>query len=616
LQRRKPIRVGYPSDVTETTLLAARPASVGAMLVRRVEATSSKEAFRYVEDDRWVSLSWLQTKDKAFQLAAGLLALGIGPEDRVAIASSTRMEWVLADLAIMCAAGATTAIYPSTQHEDVCFILADSQSKMVVAEDDVQVGKILDHLDELPELINIVQLDGKVDHPKVIGWGDLERLGRDYLDAHPTAVDDVVAAIGPEDLATLIYTSGTTGRPKGVRLVQDCWTYEGAAVEAYDIISADDLQYLWLPLSHVFGKALIAIQLYIGFTTAVDGRIDKIVENLRVIQPTFMCGAPRIFEKVRARVMMSASHGVKAKIFEWAFGVGRKVSPMRLAGREPSGLLAVQYALADRLVFSKIKARMGGKIRFFVSGSAPLSREVQEWFHAAGLLVLEGYGLTETCVPTCVNNPRATRFGTVGPPVPGSQVKIADDGEILIKGPGVMRGYHNMPEATEQALKDGWFATGDIGELDEQGYLKITDRKKDLIKTSGGKYVAPQKVEGVLKTACPYISQLLVYGDGRKYATALITLDPEAIEGWAKEQGLSYSSDEELAGSQEVHDLIEGFVTQSNEQLERWETIKKFEILPGELSVEEGEVTPSLKVRRKTVEKKYADLLNSMYDAD
>ena len=616
MQRRKPIRVGYPSDVTETTLLAARPASVGAMLLRRVEATSSKEAFRYVEDDRWVSLSWLQTKDKAFQLAAGLLALGIGPEDRVAIASSTRMEWVLADLAIMCAAGATTAIYPSTQHEDVRYILADSQSKMVVAEDDVQVGKVLDHLDELPELINIVQLDGKVDHPKVIGWGDLERLGREYLDAHPTAVDDVIAAIGPEDLATLIYTSGTTGRPKGVRLVQDCWTYEGAAVEAYDIISADDLQYLWLPLSHVFGKALIAIQLYIGFTTAVDGRIDKIVENLGVVQPTFMCGAPRIFEKVRARVMMTASHGVKAKIFDWAFGVGRKVSPMRLAGREPSGLLAVQYALADRLVFSKIKARMGGRIRFFVSGSAPLSREVQEWFHAAGLLVLEGYGLTETCVPTCVNNPRATRFGTVGPPVPGSQVKIADDGEILIKGPGVMRGYHNMPEATEQALKDGWFATGDIGELDEQGYLRITDRKKDLIKTSGGKYVAPQKVEGVLKTACPYISQVLVYGDGRKYATALITLDPEAIEGWAKEQGLSYSSVEELAGSQEVHDLIEGFVTQATNSSSAGRRSRSSRSCRAELTVEEGEVTPSLKVRRKTVEKKYADVLNSMYDSD
>ncbi len=488
--------------------------------------------------------------------------------------------------------------------------------RSIFAEDDLQVSKVLDHLDELPQLITIVQLDGKVDHAKVIGWADLEKLGRDYLAANPTAVDDVIAAIKPEDLATLIYTSGTTGKPKGVRLVQDNWTYEGAAIEAYDIIYPDDLQYLWLPLSHVFGKALIAIQLYIGFTTAVDGRIDKIVENLAVVQPTFMCGAPRIFEKVRARVMTTASHGVKAKIFDWAFGVGRKVSPLQLAGQQPSGLLALQYALADRLVFSKIKARMGGKIRFFVSGSAALNREVQEWFHAAGLLILEGYGLTETSAATCVNNPRATRFGTVGPPVPGSQVKIADDGEILINGPGVMSGYHNLPDATAEALTDGWFATGDIGEIDEQGYLRITDRKKDLIKTSGGKYVAPQKVEGVLKVASPYVSQVLVHGDGRKYATALITLDPEAIEGWAKDQGLSYSSFEELAGSREVHDLIDSQVTEANQSLERWETIKRFEILPSELSVEEGEVTPSLKVRRRAVEEKYADVLNSMYDSD
>ena len=612
---REQLKHSYPSGVTETTLLA-RPASVGAMLLNQAQASSSKEAFRYLEGDRWVSLSWTQTKDKAFQLAAGLLALGVEPEDRVAIASNTRIEWILADLAIMSAAGATTTIYPSTQHEDVGYILADSQTKVIFAEDDVQVSKVLDHLDELPQLITIVQLDGMVDHAKVIGWADLEKLGRDHLAANPTALDDVIAAIKPQDLATLIYTSGTTGKPKGVRLVQDNWTYEGAAIEAYDIIYPDDLQYLWLPLSHVFGKALIAIQLYIGFTTAVDGRIDKIVENLAVVQPTFMCGAPRIFEKVRARVMTTASHGVKAKIFDWAFGVGRKVSPLQLAGQQPSGLLALQHTLADRLVFSKIKARMGGKIRFFVSGSAALNREVQEWFHAAGLLILEGYGLTETSAATCVNNPRATRFGTVGPPVPGSQVKIADDGEILINGPGVMSGYHNLPDATAEALTDGWFATGDIGEIDEQGYLRITDRKKDLIKTSGGKYVAPQKVEGVLKVASPYVSQVLVHGDGRKYATALITLDPEATEGWAKDQGLSYSSFEELAGSREVHDLIDSQVTEANQSLERWETIKRFEILPSELSVEEGEVTPSLKVRRRAVEEKYADVLNSMYDSD
>ncbi len=375
------------------------------MLLDQVAASGSKEAFRYLEGERWVSLSWTQTKNKAYQLAAGLLALGIQREDRVAIACNTRIEWILADLAIMCAGGATTTVYPTTAHGDVAFILADSESKIVFAEDAAQVAKILDHLDTLPALTTVVQIDGKTDHPKVVSWAELEQRGADHLLADPDAVDEAIAGIEPEHLATIIYTSGTTGKPKGVRLVQDSWTYEGVAVEEYDIINPDDLQYLWLPLSHVFGKALITIQLRIGFTTAVDGRIDKIVENLGQVHPTFMAGAPRIFEKVRARVMTTASHGLKAKIFDWAFAVGRKVTPLRLAGKEPTGLLKVQYALADRLVFSKIKERMGGKIRFFVSGSAALNREVQEWFYAAGLLVLEGYGLTETGVPTCVAQP-------------------------------------------------------------------------------------------------------------------------------------------------------------------------------------------------------------------
>jgi long-chain acyl-CoA synthetase len=329
-----------------------------------------------------------------------------------------------------------------------------------------------------------------------------------------------------------------------------------------------------------------------------------------------MAGAPRIFEKVRAKVMMGASHGLKGKIFNWAFAVGYKTVPIRLAGRQPTGLLAAQYKLADKLVFSKLKARMGGKIRFFVSGSAALSREVQEWFYAAGLLILEGYGLTETSAASCVNHRRAPRFGTVGPPLPGTEVKIADDGEILIKGPGVMTGYHNQPEATAEVLTDGWFATGDIGELDDHGYLRITDRKKDLIKTSGGKYVAPQKVEGVLKAACPYISQIVIHGDGRKYIGALITLDPEAITEWAKENDLDASDLASLVEQPAVRQLIDGYVTEANASLERWETIKRFVILPGELSVESGEVTPSLKIRRKAVERKYSDVLDSLYDAD
>jgi long-chain acyl-CoA synthetase len=526
------------------------------------------------------------------------------------------MEWILADLAIMCAGGATTTIYPTTQHEDVAFILADSGSKVVIAEHDEQVAKVLDHLSELPDLVKIIQIDGRTDAEMVIGWAEFEELGRRHMADRPTAVDDAIAGIRADQLATLIYTSGTTGRPKGVQLLQDSWTYEGVAIEEFDIINPDDVQYLWLPLSHVFGKVLITVQLRIGFATAVDGRIDKIVDNLGEVHPTFMAGAPRIFEKVRAKVMTGVGGGIKGKIFSWAFSVGLKTVPIRLAGGKPSGMLGVQYALADRLVFSKIKHRMGGRIRFFVSGSAALNREVQEWFYAAGLLILEGYGLTETSAASCVNNPRATRFGTVGPPIPGTEVKIGDDGEVFIKGPAVMQGYHNLPELTAESLNDGWFATGDIGELDEAGYLRITDRKKDLIKTSGGKYVAPQKVEGTLKAACPYLSQVVVHGEGRKYVTALVTLDPEAITAWGEAEGHPTSPYEDFISSPVVHDLIESYVGQANKKLERWETIKRFEILPSELSVDDGEVTPSLKIRRRAVEQRHAELLAGMYERD
>lgn len=595
-------------------LLANRPSSVGVMLQNRVAASGPREAFRYLDAGRWVSLTWNDTKAAVYEIAAGLLSLGLQTEDRVAIASGTRIEWILADLGIMCAGGATTTVYPTTQREDVAFILGDSASKVVFAEDDFQVAKVIDDLDEL-SVIKIVQLSGKANHELVVSWDEFRTLGRGYLAEHPSAVDDAIAATGPDSLATLIYTSGTTGRPKGVELTQDAWTYEGTAIEAYDIISPDDLQYLWLPLSHVFGKALIAIQIKIGFSTAVDGSIEKIVDNLGEVKPTFMAGAPRIFEKVRSKVMTGAQSGLKGKIFNWAFDVGYKTVPGRLAGEQPAGLLGIQYALADKLVFSKLKERMGGNIRFFVSGSAALSREVQEWFYAAGLLILEGYGLTETSAATFVNNPRETRFGTVGPVVPGTEVKIASDGEIVVRGPGVMRGYHGNEEATAEVLTaDGWFSTGDIGELDDHAYLRITDRKKDLIKTSGGKYVAPQKVEAAVKAASPYVSQVLVHGEGRKYISALVTLDPEAISGWAQENGHESGDVAVLAGSAVVRELIDGHVGQANRKLERWETIKKFEILPSELTVDAGEVTPSLKIRRKAVEKKYSDTLNTLYE--
>ncbi len=324
--------------------------------------------------------------------------------------------------------------------------------------------------------------------------------------------------------------------------MHDNWAYEGVAIEALDILRPSDVQYLWLPLSHVFGKVLLAAQWQIGFATAVDGNLDKIVENLAGVKPTFMAGAPRIFEKVRAKVTLTAQGegGLKAKIFDWAFGRRAQGVP-RPAGRTaPSGCCTRRSsAVADKLVFSKIRDRLGGRIRFFVSGSAALSKEVAEWFDAAGMNLIEGYGLTESSAASCVNLPNDKRIGTVGPPLPGTEVIIAADGEILVRGRGVMRGYHNSHEATEDVLAaDGWFHTGDIGELVD-GYLRITDRKKDLIKTSGGKYVAPQKIEVIFKAVCPYVSHIVVHGDGRKFVSALITLDEEAIVEWAGNNGVA-----------------------------------------------------------------------------
>jgi long-chain acyl-CoA synthetase len=447
-----------------------------------------------------------------------------------------------------------------------------------------------------------------------MGWQQLLETGAEYLLEHPDAVEVAMSKVGPESLATLIYTSGTTGRPKGVRLVHDSWTYEGAAADELGFAGPDDVQYLWLPLAHCFGKLLSVVQFRLGFVTAVDGRIDKIVEGLAQVNPTFMAGAPRIFEKVRATVMLSAGGGAKGKIFDWAFRVGHRTAPLRLRGEQPKGLLKLQAGIAERLVFSKIKERMGGRIRFFVSGSAALNHEVQEWFYDAGLLIVEGYGMTESSAATFIDDPRNPHFGTVGPAMVGTKLKIAEDGEILLKGPGVMRGYHNLPEATAETLVDGWLRTGDIGHIAESGCLMITDRKKDLIKTSGGKFVAPQKVEGAIKAVCPYVSQVLVHGEHRKYVSALVTLDPDAITRWAGENGMQSRSAEELAGLPEVRSLIQGYIDQANNSLERWETVKRFGILPGELTVEGGDVTPSLKIKRRAVEAKYAELLDSLYD--
>ncbi|GAB3701477.1 AMP-dependent synthetase/ligase [Mariniluteicoccus flavus] len=609
-----------PDRSTLDALLDDRARSVGAMLQRRLDENGDREAFRYPDaNEQWQRLTWRQVGEITHDLAAGMLALGLQQEERVAIASTTRIEWILADLAVMCAGGATTTVYPTTQHDDFSFILDDSDSRIAIIEDGEQLQKLLRHEEIFDSLLGVVMIDGDSEMDKVHSWQAFRELGAAYLAEHPEAVRDAIAATEPESLSTLIYTSGTTGRPKGVRLTHDAWAYEGRSVEVFDLLDADDVHYLWLPLSHVFGKCLVAIQLQIGFTTAVDGRIERIVENLGTVRPTWMAGAPRIFEKVRAKVMMSSATGVKNKIARWAFHVGHQSIPYRLDGRPMPKALAAQYALADKLVFSKLKEKLGGNLRFMVSGSAKLSKQVQDWFFAAGILVFEGYGMTETSAVTFLNDPREPVFGSVGQTMPGTTCRIAEDGEVLVKGPGIMKGYHNLPELNDEIFTDGWMHTGDIGELDADGNLRITDRKKDLIKTSGGKYVAPQKVEGALVANCPYISQVVAYGEGRKYVSALISLDPESLRGWADHHAggsLKALSDADLLEHDETRAMVQRYVDVANERLERWETVKRFAILPGELNVDDGTTTPSLKIRRGQVAEKYAHLVESLYDKE
>ena len=601
---------------SDLSLVEHRARSVAHLFVDRVAKTPAAEAYRFPRGAAWESVTWAQADDRVRQMAAGLVALGIESEQRVALASSTRYEWVIADLAVMLAGAATTTIYPTTSESDVTYIAHDSQSRIVFAEDDAQIAKFRANRSALPEVVKVVTFDGTPDGDWVISLADLEQLGAAHLAQTPSVVDDRIAAIQPQHLATLIYTSGTMGRPKGVRLPHDAWTYEAAAIDAIHILTQEDLQYLWLPLAHVFGKVLLTLPLQMGFPTAVDGRVDKIVENLAVVAPTFMGAAPRIFEKAYGRIVttVSAEGGVKAKLFAWAIGVGQQVSVLRADGRKPSGLLAAQHALADKLVLHKVRARFGGRIRFFISGSAALNHEVAEWFDATGMLILEGYGLTESSAASFVNRPGAYAFGSVGWPVPGTDVRIAADGEVLLRGPGVMAGYHNLPEDSAESLDgEGWLHTGDIGNLDERGFLRITDRKKDLFKTSGGKYVAPSAIESIFKGVCPYASQLIVEGDGRKFVSALITLDPDAMAGWAAENAMANASYAEIVTSPAALAMVQGYVDELNAKLNPWETIRKFVILPRDLSIEEGDLTPSMKLKRRVVANKFKNELDSLY---
>ena len=591
--------------------------SVVDLLAERVEKSGAQIAFRYPEGEGFAELSWNQLAERVKHIGLGLRALGVETGDRCAIAAGTRMDWILADLGIMAGGAATTTVYPTTELEDRVYILSDSQSKVLFVEDQSQVDRTLAGRDRLPHIEKVVTFDGiSRQDDWFMTFAELEDLGRTHGDANPALYAAVRAEVKPEAIATLIYTSGTTGRPKGVELLHDGWVAMAEGIAGSGLLSDDEHQFLWLPLSHSFGKAMLVIQVAVGFKTTVDGDLTKIIDNLAVVRPTFMASAPRIFEKVYNKVSTGAAKagGAKFAIFKWSVRVARAAAQAQQQGRKPGLWLGFQHSICAKLVYSKLQARFGGNLRYFVSGSAPLSRELAEFFEGAGLPILEGYGLTESSAASFVNRPGANRIGTVGPAVGDLEIKIADDGEILLRGRAIMRGYHNLAEVSEETLRDEWLYTGDIGELDEAGYLKITDRKKNLIKTSGGKYVAPQKLEGQLKVLCPYLGQVLVHGDRRNYCTALVTLDPESIAEWAAQNGQPGATYDALVGSPAVEALVQDAVDRLNADLSRYETIKYFRVLPKDLTIEDGLLTPSLKVRRKKVEETYKELLDGMYE--
>jgi long-chain acyl-CoA synthetase len=596
--------------------------SVVEMFQHRVASTPDAEAMSGRRDGQWHSMTWRETDRRVRAVAGGLLSLGFQKGERAAILATSRPEWVIADLGILAAGGATSTIYTSNTAEESAYILEDSGSRLCFVENAMQAAKLREVRDRLGGVTQVIQIDGEpaTSHGENDGWTitlpELERRGDAWNAANPGRLDEVSGAVGPGDLATLIYTSGTTGRPKGVMLTHDNWLFEAETIADLSILGPTDKQLLFLPLAHSFGKVLEVAFIRLGVATAIDGVIDDLVANLAVVRPTIMAGVPRVFEKVYNRVVTGAREGggLKLKIFQWALDVGGRVSRLRQQGGRPSGLLAFQHRLADKLVYSKLKARLGGRLRFLISGGAPLSRAIAEFFHACDILILEAYGLTETSAGSVGNRPERYKFGSVGLPYKGVEIRIAEDGEILMRGRGVMRGYYNRPEDTAEALEpDGWFHTGDVGVLDADGFLTITDRKKDILVTAGGKNIAPQNIEGQLKASCPYISQVVMLGDRRPFCVALVTINEEVTGKWAREHGVEFKSYADLAARPEVRQLIRDGIDAVNANLASYERIKDFHLLDHDLSQETGELTPKMSIKRKVVESRNQEILEGFY---
>jgi long-chain acyl-CoA synthetase len=585
----------------------------------RVNETPDRPAFSYKKDNQWVDISWKDFFERAKCIASALIHMGFKKGNTAAIYSYNRLEWVLADLGILLAGGTSITVYHSLPFNQSSYIINDSESTFVFAENKAIIEEMKEKRTEIPNVQKVISFDNGVKEGDfIIGFKTFEDLGRSYLRNYEKQIEENIEKIKLDDIATMVYTSGTTGVPKGV--IQTHLNHLSMVEMLYDIgdIREDDVCLLFLPLAHSFAKAVEYSHPRFGIKIAFAESIDKVIDNLAEVRPTVFPSVPRVFEKVYAKVRANAEASpIKKKIFDWAISVGKKYGDYKIKGQKPPVGLSIKHKIAHKLVFSKIHERVGGRIRFFISGGAPLSKEIAEFFWATGLLILEGYGLTETTPAISINTTREFKFGTVGKPLKWVEVKIAEDGEILARGPNVAKGYWKKPKETEEVFKpDGWFHTGDIGIIDEDGFLKITDRKKDLIKTAGGKYVAPQPIENAIKAGSPLISQAVVIGDARPYCVALITLNKDEVLNFAKAKGLDTSkSYEEIINDPVIISEIQKVIDGVNSNLASFETIKKFRIIPQDFMIEDGSLTPTLKVKRKVIMERYKDIINEMYSS-
>ena len=593
--------------------------TLNRMFLNRIEEGGNSVRYLVPHEGKWDPMTYREVGSAVREMASGLMALGLSRGDKVAILSGTRVEWCLADIAVILGGFVTVPIYPSSLPDQAGYILRHSGARVVFVEDGMQWNKVAGVWKDLPSLSTVVLFTGPSEgKDKTIDLPHLRSKGIEYAAANPEDFSRRTEEIRPEDDLTLIYTSGTTGPPKGVVTRHSNYVFiVTSSLEAVAIGKGETfLQFL--PLAHSLGRLEHFLTFDSMAISAFARDIQTVGEDLALVRPEIMVSVPRLYEKFYARVLAKVEEdgGLKRLIFHWAIGIGREVSRCRQHKEAVGGILALKFAVAERLVFRKIRERMGGRFRFAISGGAPLSPEIAEFLHALGVLILEGYGLTEDSTVTAVNRYDSYKFGTVGKALPGTEIRIAPDGEILVRGPHVCKEYFLDPEATREAIDSGgWLHTGDIGELDEDGFLRITDRKKDIIVTSGGKNVAPQNVENMLKND-KFVSQAFVYGDRRKYLTALLTLSCEDIVKWAELNDIPERDLVLLSRNPRVEAMMRSRVDGINRQLATFEQVKKFVLLGADFTQETGELTPTLKVKRKVVITKYGNLLDALYEKD